>query len=264
MIFDKNTIEKNCEEFYSLYNITEDKVYDMCRLKLIHTRAVAENCLKIAKDMELNDYDTTLAWIIGELHDFARFGQAVVTHSLDDSEKFNHARLGARILFTHGLIEDIIPNYYEISEEDRLVMEKAVYHHSDFKLPDDLTSRERLFCDIIREADQLDIFRTIVESGWELIYDAGKDEIEASAISEEIEAAFYTRTLADYSKRKTPADFHLGHIALCFGLESPAARKRAVDQGYLEQMMDITFKEPSVQERYIKIKDSVHEYLGNS
>ena len=260
--FDTSTIRANCETFYGLYNVTRGVVLEMCELKRIHTRAVAENCLRIAINMGLSDYDRDLAWVIGELHDFARFGQAVVTNSLDDSERYNHAHLGARLLFTHRLIDDIIPDFDQISPEDQRVMEMAVYHHSDFHLPEDLTMREKLFCRIIREADQLDIFRTIVEGGWEVNYRCTREALLDGEISEDIEAAFYRHTLADYSKRVTPADFHMAHIALCFGLESASARHRAVEQGFLKKMMDIRFSKPAVQQKYERMKTEVDTFLS--
>lgn len=261
-IFDKETILKQCEEFFELYNEIGDRTAKMCEAKLIHTRAVALSCIRIAEELGLDEYDTDLAWIIGELHDFARFGQAVVTKTFRDSDRFNHARLGARLLFDHHLVDDIILNFNEVSEEDQLVMKKTVYHHGDFHLPDDLTDRERLFCNIIRQADQIDIFRTIVLSGWETIYATSKQEILDSDISEGILEAFRNKTLADYSKRETPADYHMAHIALGFGLELDSAKKRAIEEGYLMQMMDITFSDPAVQEKYLKAKASVEEFFN--
>ena len=260
-IFDKDEIKRNCDDFFSLYDVTKARTYDMCKAKLIHTNAVAANCIHIAQYLGLNEYDCDLAWIIGELHDFARFGQAVVTQTFRDSDRYNHAKFGARLLFKHGMIEDIISNSDEICDEDKRVMEKAIYHHSDLKLPDDLTERERLFCEIIREADQIDIFRTIATSGWETIYGHGRDEILATDISDAILAAFPKHELADYSKRVTNADYHLAHIALCFGLKSVAAKQRAIQQGYLQQLMDIEFHDSTVQEKYLRAKRCVEEFL---
>ena len=260
--FDIDRIRSNSEEFYALYNITRGEVRQMCELKIIHTRAVAENCFRIAKSMGLSEYDRDMAWVIGELHDFARFGQAIVTNSLDDSDCFNHAHLGTRLLFTHRLIEDIIPHFDQICEEDRRIMESAIYHHSDFHLPENLSNRELMFCKIIREADQLDIFRTIVESGWEINYGCSREILLQGYISEPIEAAFYRHTLADYSKRVTPADFHMAHIALCFGLDSYSARRRAVEQGFLDKMMDIRFFRSDVQQKYMRMKAEVGAFLS--
>ena len=259
--FDKDTIQKNCDEFYSLYNVTHGEVFEMCNLKKIHTYNVAENCTMIAKRMGLDEYDCDMAWVIGQLHDFARFGQAVRTLSLDDSEAFDHAKLGARMLFIHHLVDDIIPGYDRIDNVDKTVMEKAVYHHSEYKLPDDLTERERLFCEIIREADKLDIFRTIVDSGYEINYGCSLEEMERDDISPAIEEAFYEHRLAEYAKRVTKADYHMAHIALCFGLEEASARQRAREQGYIEQMMDIEFTDPLVQKKYLGMKEQVYKWL---
>lgn len=260
-IFDRDEIKRNCDDFFSLYDVTNKRTYDMCRAKKIHTDAVAANCVFMATHLNLSEYDCDLAWIIGELHDFARFGQAVVTKTFRDSDRYNHAKFGARLLFKHGMIEDIMSNFDEVGDEDKRVMERAIYHHSDLKLPDDLTERERLFCDIIREADQIDIFRTIATSGWETIYGHSRDEILSADISDAILAAFPRHELADYSKRVTKADYHLAHIALCFGLKSSAARRRAIEQGYLQQLMDIEFYNPTAQEKYLRAKSCVEEFL---
>ena len=261
-IFDKNIIRENCEEFYSLYSFTKGQTSEMCKNKIIHTRHVAANCEALAKYMGLDEYDTDLAWIIGELHDFARFGQAVVTHTFEDSDRFNHAKLGARILFVHGMIEDIIPNYAEVCGQDKLVMYKAVYHHSDFALPDDLTDREGIFCGLIRDADKLDIFRNCVYSSWEITCGCTEEEIFSSDISPKVEEAFYRHNTVNNADLGFPADSHLRHIALCFGLESEAAKKMTVEQGYLQKLMEHDFMRPEVQSRYLKMKQQVTEFLG--
>ena len=265
VIFDKAEISKNCEDFFSLYNSfsgNKDKVYDMCQRKIHHTRRVAEHCIMIAKHMGLDDYDCDLAWITGELHDFARFGQAVVTKTFVDSERFHHARLGARLLFTHRMIEDIIPNYDEVSEEDKIVMEKAVYYHSDYALPEGLTKREELFCKIVRDADKIDILRTVTDDSYEAIYGCSKRDIMMSDISEPVEEAFIRHVTVNNKNRITYADRRLAHIALCFGLEYESSKLRTVEEGYIQKMIDIEFLNPEVQKRYLRMKANIMEFLG--
>ena len=261
-IFDKENIRKNCDEFYSLYDMTEGRTREMCEIKKIHTQAVAANCVYIAKHLGLSEYDCDLAWIIGELHDFARFGQAIVTQTFRDDDRYNHAKVGARLLFTLGMIEDIIPNYAQVNAKDKIAMEKAVYYHSEFKLPSDLTERERLFCNIIRWADQIDIFRTISSSTFETIYGCSKEEMLSSPdISDAILAVFPRHELADFSKRVTLADYRLAHIAICFGLKHALAKQCAVEQGYLQQLIDIEFYDAKVQEKYLQAKHCVEDFL---
>ena len=260
--FDRAEISRRVEEFFSVYDITNGRTHDMCEAKIEHSRIVADNCDDIAHNLGFGSYDTDIAWIIGELHDFGRFGQIVVLHTFRDSDLWNHAHLGASLLFDHGLIEALIPNWDEVSDEDRVVIRKAIYHHSDFRLPEGLTEREKAFCQLIREADQIDIFRTIAQSGWETIYGHTEQEILDSDFSDEIVNAIYKHELADYSKRTTFADYHLAHIALCFGLTSPVARHRVLAQGCLDQMMNITFTHPEVEQRFLEITKGVRSYLA--
>lgn len=144
--FDLDEIGRRSEEYLSIYDITKERTRDMCDAKIEHSRIVASNCADITKGHGFSDYDVSVAWIIGELHDFGRFGQIVVTSSFRDTDQWNHAHLGASLLFKYALIKDLIPNWDEVDEEDRIVLKKAIYHHSDFRLPEDLTPRERTFC----------------------------------------------------------------------------------------------------------------------
>ena len=261
VVFDRKEIERRCEEYFSVYDVTKERTRRMCEAKTVHSRIVASNCEDIARGLDFDRYDTDLAWIIGELHDFGRFGQIIVTHTFQDTGRWNHAHLGASLLFKHGLVDDLIPNWDEVDQEDRVVMEKAIYHHSDFHLPEDLTPREHTFSRLIQEADQTDIFRTIVKAGWKTIYGHTKEEMLDSDFSDAIVQAILRHELADYSKRTTYADFHLAHIALCFGLKSKPARQKVVEQGYLKQMMDIEFTHPAVEEKFQQIKAEVRKYL---
>lgn len=261
--FDREVILPRILEFFSIYDITRERTREMCEAKIEHSLHVASNCERIAQGHGFDRYNTDLAWLIGELHDFGRFGQIVVTHSFRDNDRWNHAHLGAKLLFKYGLIDGLVPNWDDVCREDQLVIQKAVNHHSDFHLPDDLTERELMFCRLIQEADQIDIFRTIVESGWETIYSHTKEEILSTGFSDEIVQAFFYHELADYSKRTTYADYHLAHLALCFGLRTRAARERVMEQGYLARMMDIQFAQPEVQETFVKIKAEVNDHLNS-
>lgn len=227
--FDRREIEHRCEEYFSIFDeITQKRMYDMCRAKIEHSRIVASNCELTANDLGLSRYDTDLAWLIGELHDFGRFGQVIMTLTFRYSDAWNHAHFGTHLLFDAGLVDNLAPEWEDICAEDRTVVRKAVHHHSDFRLPDGLTTRERVFCSLIREADQMDIFRTIVGSGWKTIYGHTKEEILSSGFSDAIVRAFFRHELADYSKRATFADYHLAHIALCFDTRQGFPRAKIV------------------------------------
>ena len=260
-IFDIEEIRKNCEDYFELYNMITGDIGVMCRRKIIHSREVAKNSLYLAKELKLNEYDTAIAWIIGYLHDFARFGQAIITRTFKDSDRYNHAHMGAKLLFRRKMIEDIIINYDEVPREDKIVMRKAIYHHGDLSLPENLTEREKIFCEIIREADKIDIFRAIAKAGYKEMYGADKAEIAKTDISPEIEAAFYNHSTADYNKRKTLADFLLAHEALFFGLNTAASKKKVIEDGYFNKMFDIKFLNAETEEKYQRMQKCLNEEI---
>ena len=57
MNLNRKIIEKNCEEFFALYDFTRDNIRRMCERKIIHTRSVAGNCDLLAKELGLEPYD---------------------------------------------------------------------------------------------------------------------------------------------------------------------------------------------------------------
>ena len=50
-----------------------------------------------------------------------------------------------------------------ILEDDHqdAVIEAAISQHNVYRLADDLSPRQRLFCQLIRDADKLDIFKSV-------------------------------------------------------------------------------------------------------
>lgn len=92
--FSRFEISRRCEQVFSLYNAAQGRALDMCRAKIKHSRIVAKNSDRIARGLRFSRYDRDIAWIIGKLHDFGRFGQIVVTETFKDSERWNHATWG--------------------------------------------------------------------------------------------------------------------------------------------------------------------------
>lgn len=143
-------------------------------------------------------------------------------------------------------------------------MEKAILYHSELYLPDDLTEREQLFCNIIREADRIEIFRTVAENSWETIYGYDQVGVLSSKISDEILAFFDRFELVDRSKCKTPADHFLAHIALVFGLTTSAAIERCVKQGYVNKLLNTNFSDSVSQRKFAHAKSKVKLYLSHA
>ena len=65
----------------------------------------------------------------------------------------DHAKYGARYLFQDGHIRD----FWQDDSQDA-VMEAAISQHNVYRLADDLRRGSDCFCQLIRDADKLDIF----------------------------------------------------------------------------------------------------------
>ena len=53
-VFDKQAIKRNCEEYFDLYTVKDERVQRMCDRKITHTRDVAQNSLYLVHRTENN------------------------------------------------------------------------------------------------------------------------------------------------------------------------------------------------------------------
>lgn len=147
MDFEK--IEETFKEYVSKFDWNNEKI----RLKYFHTLEVAKISYNLASKLGLNDKDKDLAKLIGYLHDIGRFEQVAVTNTFKDKE-MDHALNGVKVLFDDNLIRNFI-------KEDTYdeIIRKAVKNHNKLKILDEVNEREKIFVNIIRDADKMDIFR---------------------------------------------------------------------------------------------------------
>lgn len=220
------------ENYVSNYNLNDPNIY----LKYKHTGKVAENCERIAKSLNLSEQDIDLAWEIGMLHDIGRFEQLRRFDTFIDTESIDHAEFGGDLLFKDGLILQ-----FDDEKENYTLLEKAIRLHSLYRLPENLSERELLFCQIIRDADKIDIYRANYETGLHVIYHVTKEELLNSEITPEVYQVFCEERAIPRNIRKTIADNLVGHIALTFELVYPESKKMAIEQGYLQKLLETEF-----------------------
>ena len=206
---DRKKIICTFEKYVSNYNLNDPNIY----LKYKHTGKVAENCERIAKSLNLSEQDIDLAWEIGMLHDIGRFEQLRRFDTFIDIESIDHAEFGGDLLFKEGLIQQ-----FDDEKENYELLEKAIRLHSLYRLPDNLSERELLFCQMIRDADKIDIYRANIETGLHVINHVTKEELLNSEITPEVYQVFCEEREIPRNIRKTIADNLVGHIALTFEL----------------------------------------------
>ena len=260
--------EKAFDAYVAGYDAADEKI----RLKAEHTYKVAALCDMIAASLGLPEAERDVAWLAGMLHDIGRFEQVRRWDTFYDSQSVNHAEFGADLLFRDGLIgrfvgEGAVDPALEQDEGAApcLVdpaLEPAIRNHNRLRVEDGLLARTRMFADILRDADKIDIIRVNVESPGTEIYNVPLEEIRASAISPEVEAGFYRHRCIDSRLKRTVADRMVGHFAFVFELVYPAAKAEVKRQGHLWQAMGFEFTNPETAAKVAAMRDEMRAWLG--
>lgn len=255
MKIDRDKVQDTFAEYTSRYNADDPKI----KLKIDHTYRVAELCEMIAKDLKLDEYETDVAWLTGMLHDVGRFEQIKRYGTFNDSQSVDHANFGADLLFVDGLIDTYVDGFYD--DGYGRSVETAIRNHSAFRIEEGLDGHTAMFCNIIRDADKIDIFRVNIDTPPEDIYNVTTYELKNSTITPEVMAAFDEKHAVLRSYKKTAVDNLAGHIALTFELVYPVSTRIAKERGYLDKMMAFESDNEITREQFNKIRRKINDYV---
>lgn len=253
MKIDRARAQKAFADYAAHYNAADAKV----KLKIDHTYRVAALCARIAQSLALPPEDVDLAWLSGILHDVGRFEQLRRYNTFIDAQSVSHAALSVAVLFDEGRIRD----YLDDAGADAL-LRTAVEWHSAFRLPEALDDRTRLFCQILRDADKIDILRVNVETPMEEIYNVSTAALRRSPVTPAVLDAFYAHHCVLHSLKQYPADNAVGHASLVFELCYPESLRIVGEQGWLWRLLDFKTDNPDTAAAFAAIRDELHRWLN--
>lgn len=284
MKINREHIKKTFQEYTDRYDSTNPKI----KLKIDQTYRVANLCEQIAQSLELSAAEVDLAWLSGMLHDVGRFEQLRRYNTFSDAQSIDHARFAVELLYDDGLIADYVP---EISTTELVAdartwrsmgganesptaqsediplsdilqtLRIAIGEHSAYRIQKGLDERTRMFCQILRDADKVDIFRVICDTPMEEVYGFQTKDILRSAITPEVMQAFYEHHAVLRKLKKCPADYIVAHGSLTFELVYPESLRIAKEQGYLKQMMSFQSENPDTAEIFEDLRKDLNGYL---
>lgn len=284
MKINREHIKKTFQEYTDRYDSANPKI----KLKIDHTYRVANLCEQIAQSLELSAAEVDLAWLSGMLHDVGRFEQLRRYNTFSDAQSIDHARFAVELLYDEGLIADYVP---EISTTELVAdartwrsmgganesptaqsedmplsdilqtLRIAIGEHSAYRIQKGLDERTRMFCQILRDADKVDIFRVICDTPMEEVYGFQTKDILRSAITPEVMQAFYEHHAVLRKLKKCPADYIVAHGSLTFELVYPESLRIAKEQGYLKQMMSFQSENPDTAEMFEDLRKDLNGYL---
>ena len=243
MLVDREKALRAFNDYVEKYDINNEKI----RLKTEHTYRVCELWEKIALSLKLSDEEVNIAWLTGLLHDVGRFEQVKRYGTFNDPKSVNHAKLGSEILFNDGIIR----NFIEDMSEDNLI-KCVIDNHNAYRIEEGISERYKTFCNILRDADKIDIFKV------NAIIPA---ELYSSEVTKEVLDNFKRRDTILRTLKKTAVDNVVGHISLIFGLVYDESIRTVERQGYLKELIEFKSENESTNKQFDEIRKIVREYI---
>ena len=149
----------------------------------------------------------------------------------------------------------------EHHNKDTGLLEMAIRQHNKYRVKEDLTERQRMFCDILRDADKVDIFKVNADIPMEIIYDVTTEELKNGVITKEVLESFYKKETVLKSVRRSAVDHIVGHISLLFELVYKESYRQAKEQGYVYKLLDFKSDVPEVNAEFGDMRKYVDEFL---
>lgn len=224
------------EEWFTAYSgsfVDDEEARKNYDLKQLHTLKVRENIRLLAASAGLADDRLALAEAVGLLHDIGRFEQYQRFRTFRDKDSINHAALGVEIIRRHALLDGLSP-------DDADIVINAVRFHNVFNVPLSLSGDQRLYLNLIRDADKLDIWRVFVD-----YFHVPASERASAAVlgfpdlphcSADVVSCLERREMVDLSMIRSVNDFKLLQLSWVFDLHFPLSFRLARQRGHLARL----------------------------
>ena len=248
---------RKAKESFAQYVKAYDPSDEQIALKIQHTYYVMENSMLIAQALQLEDEQVKLAGLIGLLHDIGRFEQVRRYHTFHDADSINHAACSVEVLKN----EQFLRSFIEDTTYDELIY-TAIYEHNRYQITPCLPKETELHAKLIRDSDKLDIYRVAISNSCASVFMVEEIEMETSLITPVIYEDFLHHQSIQASKRKTPADRLLSHVAFLFDMNFDCTMQFAKERNLLPALFQhFTFLNPDTIEKMIACETSALTYI---
>ncbi|MFZ4855866.1 MAG: HD domain-containing protein [Desulfuromonadaceae bacterium] len=216
------------------------------RLKIEHTRKVCEAMTKLSSGENLTENESHIASAVALLHDVGRFTQYRRWRTFRDSESDNHARMAIEVIRDERVLAGIDP-------AEQLLIEEAVRFHNVLEPPVTIKSPTRLFINLIRDADKLDIWRIFVE----LLAQPPEERASAATlglpdlpgrVSDKCVAALNSGSVVHLDTTTCFNDFKLLQISWVYDLTSATSRRIVLERRYIQELAATLPERPDIRE----------------
>ena len=241
------------KEYIANYNMEEPRI----ALKVAHMYHVAEDAKTIAKSLNLPEEEQDLAELIGLLHDIGRFDQWKFYETYSDKMSIDHGQKSVEVLFGDKHIRGFVAD-----EKYDSIIYKAINNHNKLEIEKGLSEREMLHAKIVRDSDNLDIFRSLLAHPLEEHTHMGSKDVSREILSSEIFEDFKKEKIMLYAKAKSDMDIMVVIMAHIYAINFRETLKLIQENDYIRRFVKkIDAKDADTREKLEKIADYAVEYM---
>ena len=237
-MIDMKNNRKLFNDYFKTFDIHNAKILG----KFHHSYRVMEYAKEIAKSLNLSEDKIMLASTCALLHDISRFIQIKSYDTFLDSESFDHGDKSYEILKENNFINKFTNDEYE----QKMIL-VSVKNHNKFKIEDNLSDDELLFCKIVRDADKIDIMIEQSNSINDGIY-----EIKKSLLDD-----IYNKRLCNNDNTETQIDYVLRTISFIFDMNYNYSLQYLIDKNIIKNKFNILESNVNIEE----LKEYLNDYL---
>lgn len=194
------------------------------------------------------------------LHDIGRFPEWKNTRSFSGILGVDHCEIGA-IMLENGMIKKFIP---EERKYDSIII-LAVREHGKITLPENLSKQQLTVCQVIRDADRLDIFYECAnELTFDILYRSRK--LGNKKLSEEVRKKLIAGEPMQFDIINSKLDMLALRIGLIKQLSTVASMRYVSDSNIANKMIDFfEDKYPYYDREEVEwIREEINRYLGKT
>lgn len=218
-------------QYFKRFSIREQNILR----KFHHSYRVMEYAKEIGNSMNFNGHDIWLCKMIGLFHDIGRFEQWTKYETYNDHDSIDHGDLAYKIVQDENILDDI-------NDIDRNIILTAIKYHNKYDLNEIIDERIKIFCEIIRDADKLDI---LFEQGNTI------KNIQAK-LNDDLTKEIYNKKLCSNKYVKSDVDVILRQIGFIFDLHFQYSFVLLKEQNWFSNKFNLL-------ENYVEDKNAVKE-----
>lgn len=246
-------MEKALKEFKKYYNTFDTSNSNIIR-KYYHSIRVMNLSKLIAKYAEFNDNDAEIATLVGLLHDYGRFPQWTKYNTYWDKISVDHADLGVELLMENMDIEK-----YTNAKENYDEIYDAIKNHNKYKIKPKLSDHNKKLCQVIRDADKLDIYFLIsIRNIPNDIY-----SIDDKPISKKIIEDFNNEKCISAKDVNTKKEEILLNLAMVFDLNYYYSFKHMKDYDLVNKFYNAIDGKEELKSYFDKVNNFIERKLNN-